>query len=107
MKHAKDVLQSFVSISQFNRGQASRIFEKLRQCRQIVVLKNNRPEAVILSPEEYSRLMEIEEDYMLMNEDGDRIAENGFRPHVSMEKTMKELGVTKKEMDDADDTSIG
>ena len=57
-----DLLQSLVSITQFNRGQASRIFDRLHSERQLIVLKNNQPSAVILSPEEYARLAEIEED---------------------------------------------
>ena len=51
-----DVLNSLVSITQFNKGQASKIFDRLRTERQLVVLKNNAPSAVILSPEEYERL---------------------------------------------------
>ena len=53
-----DVLNSLVSITQFNKGQASKIFDRLRTERQLVVLKNNAPSAVILSPEEYERLSE-------------------------------------------------
>ena len=45
-----DLLQSLVSITQFNRGQASRIFDRLHSERQLIVLKNNQPSAVILSP---------------------------------------------------------
>ena len=53
-----DVLNSLISITQFNKGQASKIFDRLRTERQLIVLKNNTPSAVILSPEEYERLAE-------------------------------------------------
>ena len=59
-----NVLQSLVSISQFNKGQAAKIFDKLQTQRELIVLKNNQPSAIILSPEEYTRLIEIEEDYL-------------------------------------------
>ena len=65
---AHDTLNSLVSITQFNKGQASRIFDRLRSEKQLIVLKNNVPSAVILSPEEYIRLSELAEDYALMLE---------------------------------------
>ena len=68
MAYAANILNSLVPITQFNRGQASRIFDRLHTESQLVVLKNNQPAAVILSPEEYARLSEIEEDYFLLIE---------------------------------------
>ena len=58
-------LQSLVSISQFSKGQATKVFDRLRNESQLVVLKNNKPAAILLSPEEFSRLAEIEENYGL------------------------------------------
>lgn len=56
-----ELLHSLVPISQFNKGQAAKIFDRLRSEKELIVLKNNQPSAVILSPEEYTRLTEIEE----------------------------------------------
>ena len=63
MAIATNLLQSLVPISQFNKGQAAKIFDRLHSERELIVLKNNQPSAIILSPEEYTRLTEIEEDY--------------------------------------------
>jgi len=52
----QSTLRSFVPISQFNKGQAGKIFDRLKTEPQIVVLKNNTPVAVLLSLEEYDRL---------------------------------------------------
>ena len=68
MAIASDFLQSLVPISQFNKGQAAKIFDRLRSEKELIVLKNNQPSAIILSPEEYTRLTEIEEDYFLLLE---------------------------------------
>ena len=70
------LLQSLVPISQFNKGQAAKIFDRLHSERELIVLKNNQPSAVILSPEEYIRLTEIEEDYFLLLEANKRIEQN-------------------------------
>ncbi|MDR0843567.1 MAG: type II toxin-antitoxin system Phd/YefM family antitoxin [Acidobacteriota bacterium] len=61
-----DTLNSLVSITQFNKGQAAKIFDRLKTERRLVVLKNNVPSAVILSPEEYVRLSQAEEDARLL-----------------------------------------
>lgn len=68
MALATDFLQSLVPISQFNKGQAAKIFDRLHSEKELIVLKNNQPSAVILSPEEYTRLTEIEENYFLLLE---------------------------------------
>ena len=56
MALATDFLQSLVPISQFNKGQAAKIFDRLHSEKELIVLKNNQPSAVILSPEEYTQI---------------------------------------------------
>ena len=41
MAIASDFLQSLVPISQFNKGQAAKIFDRLRSEKELIVLKNN------------------------------------------------------------------
>lgn len=50
----ENTLNNLVSITQFNKGQSSKIFERLKDEKQIVVLRNNIPTAVILSPVSHS-----------------------------------------------------
>lgn len=57
----KSILNNLVSITMFNQGQASKIFAKLKEEKQIVVLKNNVPAAILLSPDEYDRLLSLAE----------------------------------------------
>ena len=105
MANAAFLLNSLVPITQFNRGQASRIFDRLRSESQLVVLKNNQPAAVILSPEEYARLSEIEEDYILMLEAARRLEENKS-PAIPLDEVMKELGITEDEVAEAENVVI-
>ena len=105
MAYAADVLNSLVPITQFNRGQASRIFDRLHTESQLVVLKNNQPAAIILSPAEFSRLSEIEEDYALLLEATERLA-NNTAPTTSMEDVLKELGISDDELASAEDVVI-
>ncbi|MDU5807450.1 MAG: type II toxin-antitoxin system Phd/YefM family antitoxin [Peptoniphilus harei] len=62
MNFIKQISNRTVSISDFNRGLAGRIFDDVKSTGSKVVLKNNSPECVLLSPEEYSRLMDELED---------------------------------------------
>ena len=105
MGYAASILNSLVPITQFNRGQASRIFDRLHTESQLVVLKNNQPAAVILSPEEYARLSEIEEDYFLLIEATKRLADNNA-PTTPMDEVMKELGITDDELAATEDVVI-
>ena len=106
MALATDFLQSLVPISQFNQGQAAKIFDRLHSEKELIVLKNNQPSAVILSLEEYTRLTEIEEDYFLLLEANRRIEENGDKKTVSLDSVMDHLGISKEELLDAEDADI-
>ena len=57
----KNLLNNLVSVTMFNQGQASKIFNRLQNEKQIVVLKNNVPTAILLSPDEYDRLLNLAE----------------------------------------------
>ena len=57
----KNLLNNLVSVTMFNQGQASKIFNRLQDEKQIVVLKNNVPTAILLSPDEYDWLLNLAE----------------------------------------------
>nr|WP_307990912.1 type II toxin-antitoxin system Phd/YefM family antitoxin [uncultured Niameybacter sp.] len=106
MAFTANMLECLVPITQFNKGQASRIFDRLRTEKQLVVLKNNAPSAVILSPEEFARLSEIEEDYALLLEATQRLADSTNESTLSFDTVMSNLGISEKELNDAEDIII-
>ena len=105
MAYTADILDSLVPITQFNRGQASRIFDRLHSESQLIVLKNNQPAAIILSPSEFQRLSEIEEDYTLLLEATRRLKEDSSSTS-SREKVMSELNISESELAAAGDVVI-
>ncbi len=105
MSIAQDTLNSLVSITQFNKGQASKIFDRLSSEKHLIVLKNNIPSAVILSPEEYIRLSEIAEDYALMVEAQTRIERSSAKT-MSLEEVMKDCGISQEDIDNAEEPEI-
>jgi len=102
MAYTADILDSLVPITQFNRGQASRIFDRLHTESQLIVLKNNQPAAIILSPSEFQRLSEIEEDYTLLLEATRRLKEDSSSTS-SREEVMSELNISESELAAAGD----
>ncbi|MBB6040138.1 PHD/YefM family antitoxin component YafN of YafNO toxin-antitoxin module [Oribacterium sinus] len=105
MAYTADILDSLVPITQFNRGQASRIFDRLHTESQLIVLKNNQPAAIILSPSEFQRLSEIEEDYTLLLEATRRLKEDSSSTS-SREEVMSELNISESELAAAGDVVI-
>ncbi len=102
MSYTADILDSLVPIAQFNRGQASRIFDRLHSENRLIVLKNNQPAAIILSPSEFQRLSEIEEDYTLLLEATRRLKE-GSSSTSSRKEVMSELEISEADLTAAGD----
>ena len=105
MAYTADILDSLVPITQFNRGQASRIFDRLHTENRLIVLKNNQPAAIILSPSEFQRLSEVEEDYTLLLEATRRLKEDSSSTS-SREEVMSELGISEADLAAAGDVVI-
>lgn len=65
MTNASTLLDNLVPISAFNHGGASKAFAQVTRNNPVVVLKNNSPVAIIISPDDYKRLTEAAEDLIL------------------------------------------
>ena len=55
---ATKMLKSFVPISRFNKGEAGKIIEEVKRDGIKVVVKNNAPECVMITVEDYDHLVE-------------------------------------------------
>ena len=105
MTRTAGLMQSLVPITQFNKGRASQIFARLASERQLVVLKNNSPSAIILSPEEYERLAEIEENYRLMTLAQERLAQSDGTT-ISLEQVMSRINISQADLDALDEVEF-
>jgi len=91
MSQIAHTLHSLVPISQFSKGQAAQVFDRLRTEKQLIVLKNNAPAAVLLSPEEYERMTEMEENYGLLLMAQERLKNNALNQAIPQEQVSKAL----------------
>ena len=87
MNSLVNAIKNTVPITQFNRGLAGKIFEDVKKQGAKVVMKNNTPECVLMSPEEYLSLMEEVEDAKLL-----RLAESRLQNFTPAETIPAEPG---------------
>ena len=95
----RGVIENTVPLAMFNKGLAGKIFDEVKRCGAKVVLKNNAAECVLLSPEEYVKLMDEVNDARLLNTADERM--QNFNPAnlISGEELYKDLGITKADLD--------
>ena len=99
MANVLSAVQNTVSITQFNRGQAGKIFDEVKKRGTKVVIKNNSPECVLMSPEEYVALMDKLNDAKLLILATERMSHFDPTTLVSQEDIDKRFGITDKELE--------
>ena len=52
-----NMMNAMVPITRFNKGEAAKIFEEVESTGTKIVVKNNRPTCVLVSPSQYEMLM--------------------------------------------------
>ncbi|MCH5187716.1 MAG: type II toxin-antitoxin system Phd/YefM family antitoxin [Oscillospiraceae bacterium] len=100
MNPAIGAITHTVPISMFNRGLAGKIFDEVKASGVKVVMKNNTAECVLLSPEEYTRIMEELENAALFREAEERMSALDRGKLISMEDIDREFGFTEEDISD-------
>lgn len=101
----QDLTKAVVPVSRFNKGEANKIFQELKQDGVKAVFKNNQIQAMLISPQVYDQLMEMLADQLLIEEVRKRVREdNGQR--YSFEEIMNEAGITKEALEAVDEKDI-
>ncbi len=77
-----------------------------QRIRSYRVVKNNRPVAVITTPEEFAYLSEAEENIVLLEMALERLAANQEIPLLSEENVLAKLGLTQQDLDSVPDSEI-
>jgi prevent-host-death family protein len=106
MMNPKKVLNSFIPITRFNRGEASKIINEVKTEGVKFIVKNNNPECVLLSVEDYKKMLDEIEDAELAAMALEREALHGNEPTIPFEQVMKEAGITQADLDAIDDSEI-
>lgn len=99
IRNIANLLKGTVSISLFNKGLAGKIFDDVKKNGTKIVIKNNVPECILISPEDYLNLIEKIEDAKLYEMSQERIAQdNGKR--YSQKQIMEEFGISEDDLNE-------
>ena len=106
MMNIASAIRNTISISLFNRGLAGKIFEEVKQSGAKVVMKNNAAECVLLSPDEYLRLIDEVNDARLLTMANERMAHYDAATVISGNTLYEELGITQEALDSCGEVDI-
>jgi prevent-host-death family protein len=98
----RSIIDAIVPITRFNRGEASKIFDEVSETGTKIVLKNNVPVGVVISPEQYEAMVETLEDYALFIEAEERMKNSDTGGVISSEQVMKSLGIQESDLEDVE-----
>jgi len=98
-------MDALVPISRFNRGEANKIFDEVHETGCKIVLKNNTPTCIMLSPERYQEMVDMMDDQYLL-----AVAEERVRYSSGVTYTFEEVlakdGLTLADIDAMEDVEI-
>ncbi len=92
-------MKNLVPISRFDRGEASKIFDEVKERGVMIVLKNNVPVGVLIAPEQYKAMAELLEDYALFFEAEKRLKKTKAKELISNEQVLNSLGISESDLD--------
>lgn len=103
MSSIRSAIENTIPISLFNRGLAGKIFDEVKRYGAKVVMKNNTPECVLLSPDEYIRLLDEVNDARLLASAAERMSHFNPATLISQEQVDQKFGFTPSDYENTDD----
>ena len=102
MNTAREIINSIVPISRFNKGEAGKIFDEVTKEGVKVVIKNNNTTCILINPNDYENVLEELENYKLYVEAEKRLNSSSYKT-MSEKDVMSNLGISE---DDIDETEV-
>lgn len=106
MANIVTAIKDTISISLFNRGLAGKIFEEVKRTGAKVVMKNNAAECVLLSPDEYVRLMDEVNDARLITLAANRLSNFDSDSVINEEEMNQKLGVKPEDLKNFEEVEL-
>lgn len=101
------ISRRMISYKNLKQDREEDIFNRLNVEKSLIVLKNDELAGVILSPSEYDRMVELEEDNMLLADALERLQNNVGKANISFDEVLSKNGITQDDLDFAEDVEIG
>ncbi len=106
MTDITSAIKNTISISLFNRGLAGKVFDEVKKTGAKVVMKNNAPECVLLSPDEYIKLMDEVNDARLLAAASERMQNFSHQTLIDGEDVYRKLNISAEDLKDFDKADI-
>jgi PHD/YefM family antitoxin component YafN of YafNO toxin-antitoxin module len=100
-----NALTHTVPITRFNRGEANKIFEEVRATGCKVVLKNNEPACVLITPERFQKMADLIEDQVLLMLAEQREKQDTGKRY-SFEEILADDGLTLADIEAMEDVEL-
>lgn len=100
MSNLINAIDNTVSFSDFNKGQAGKIFDRVKKTGAKIVMKNNKPECILLSPEEYAEMIDNFNDLELLLDAVQRTSKYDKSDLFTQEEVDKIFGFNSIDLDD-------
>lgn len=97
------IFDDIISITEFNKGRAGKIFESVKSGRPKIVFKNNVPECILISPEQYKNMLDELEDLQLIALSDERMKNYDSERLLSSEEINKKYDYNDPDIADADE----
>lgn len=97
-----ETLQGFkkmVTVTDIGRGKITYVLNEISKDKKpYFIVRNNKPEAAIIPIEDLESLLEIQENYELLQIAIERIKDTDPNENISMNDVMKKYGITEEEV---------
>ena len=100
MNFVREMMENVVPISSFNKGIAGKIFGEVKRSGIKVVMKNNVPECVLISPEDYIKLIDQVNDAKLLALAAERMKDYSKEKVITSEEFDEQFGFSPEDVKD-------
>ena len=100
-----NAIDALIPITRFNRGEAGKIFDEVEATGCKVVIKNNVPACVLITPDLFKKIVEMIEDQYLLALARER-EKLSIGKGYSFEEILAEDGLTFADIDAMEDVEI-
>lgn len=115
IKDLRAVFESMVSVTELSRGKASKVVQEVaEEGKEYIIVKNNEPQAVLISIKEYTQLMNDHEKANQLQEElenleltilaEERIRNINKEDILDEKEVLKELGISAQDVQALIDT---
>ena len=99
-------ITNIVPITQFDHGCAEKIFKEVKKNGTTVVMKNNAAECILLSPDEYVKIMDELNDMRLLAIANQRMLDSDPATWISDEEMNKRFGISEEDLKGFEEVEI-